>query len=298
MAKNITLADYTDIEVYNMVRSGVIKRFPNGFWEGLDAFKTAKDLTRYMYERILKWGLEDIKNNAITDNFYDNRLGGMLKNLFNGNVLDALLNAYPELEEWIESKRRKEREEKAEKQPKEKKVKEIIEKVERIQYTDEELIEKLQEKAKELNRNPVMREMSEPEGHVYATRFGTWNKALMIAELIEDILSDVDDSSEAISNAQKKIKDFAYKIERQPTKEEVDNLFTEGEIKAYFGSFAAIQDYLYDGYTVDELKDILIDKRNKLGRNPINKDIKFPRAIVFIDKFDSWENALKEAGLE
>jgi hypothetical protein len=284
MAKNITLADYTDIEVYNMIRSGVIKRFPNNFWEGLDAFKTAKDLTRYMYERILKWDLEDIKNNAITEVFYDNRLGGMLKNLFQGNVLDALLNAYPELEEWIESKRKKE--------------KEVEEREKRIQYTDEELIEKLQEKAKELNRNPVMREMSEPEGHVYATRFGTWNKALMIAELIEDILSDVDDSSEAISNAQKKIKDFAYKIERQPTKEEVDNLFNEGEIKAYFGSFATIQDYLYDGYTVDELKDILIDKRNKLGRNPINKDIKFPRAIVFIDKFDSWENALKEAGLE
>ena len=33
MAKNsINLSDYEDIEVYNMVRFGIIGRFPNNFW--------------------------------------------------------------------------------------------------------------------------------------------------------------------------------------------------------------------------------------------------------------------------
>ena len=44
--------------------------------------------------------------------------------------------------------------------------------------------------------------------------------------------------------------------------------------------------------------NILVDKKNKLGRNPTNKDIKFPRSIIFIDKFGSWEQALLEAGLD
>jgi len=284
MAKDsINLSDYTDIEVYNMLRIGVIGRFPNNFWGGLDTFKTAKDLTRYMFEDILKWDLEDIKNNVTADIFYDNRLGGMLKQLFNNNILDALLNAYPELEEWIESKRKN----KIEKEEKELRQK----------YTDEELIENIRNKFIQLNRNPYIREMSNPDGNVYLTRFSSWTKALIASGLLEDICIDVDDSEEAIIEAQRKIKQFAYQVERYPTEEEVENIFSQGEIKVYFKSFAGLYDYLSEGYTEEELINILIDKKNKLGKNPTNKDIKFPRAIIFIDKFESWENALKESGL-
>ena len=283
MAKDsINLSDYEDIEVYNMVRFGIIGRFPNNFWGGLDTYKTAKDLTRYMFENILEWSIEDIKNKATADIFYDNKLGNMLKTLFDNNLLDALLNAYPELADWVE----------------EKKNRIIIKKESREKYTDEELIENLQQKYKELNRTPYIREMSEPEGNVYISRFGSWSNALILAELIEDICVDVDNSEEAINKAQREIKDFAYKVERLPTKKEVDNLFSPGELISYFGSLKGLYDYLSEGYTEEELINILIDKRNKLGRNPINKDIKFPRPIIFIDKFNSWENALKEARLD
>jgi len=291
MAKDsINLSDYEDIEVYNMLRFGVIGRFPNNFWGGLDTFKTAKDLTRYMFEDILKWDLEDIKNNVTTDIFYDNRLGGMLKQLFNNNVLDALLNAYPELEEWVESKRKIKRGKEEDKEEKE-------EHESREKYTDEELIENIRNKFTQLNRNPYIREMSDPDGNVYLTRFGSWTKALIASGLLEDICVDVDDSEEAILEAQRKIKEFAYQVERYPTEEEVENLFSPGEIKVYFKSLAGLYDYLTEGYTEEELINILLDKKNKLGKNPTNKDMKFPRAIIFIDKFESWENALKEAGL-
>jgi len=280
MAKDINLINFTDIEVYNMVRSGELRRFPNSFWGGVDTFKTAKDLTRHLFEKILKWDINDIKNNTIIDTFYDNRLGGMLKQLFNNNVLDALINAYPEYD-WTKEQKEKE-----------------LPKKELPKYTDEELIENLQQKSIQLNRVPVMREMSEPEGYIYTARFGSWGNALIVAELIEDICAEVDNSEEAINKAQKIIKDFAYEIGRIPTEEEINSLFSEGEIKVYFKSLAGINNYLNEGYAKEELINILNDKRNKLGRNPINKDIKFPRPIIFIDKFGSWNNALKEAGLD
>jgi len=292
MAKNsINLSDYEDIEVYNMVRFGIIGRFPNNFWGGLDTYKTAKDLTRYMFENILEWSIEDIKHKATADIFYDNKLGNMLKVLFDNNLLDALLNAYPELIDWVEERKnritiKKESiDEKESSEPREK-------------YTDEELIKNLQQKYKELNRNPYIREMSEPEGNVYISRFGSWSNALIISGLLEDICADINDSEEAIKEAQRKIKDFSYKVERLPTKKEVDNLFSPGELISYFGSLKGLHDYLSEGYTEEELINILIDKKNKLGRNPTNKDIKFPRPIIFIDKFNSWENALKIARLD
>jgi len=297
MAKDINLIDFTDIEIYNMVRSRELGRFPNSFWGGVDTLKTAKDLTRHLFEKILKWDINEIKNNTIIDTFYDNRLGGMLKQLFNNNLLDALLNAYPELEDWVKEQNNKEKliVQKKEKKEKEKKIEP---EKELIKYTDEELIENLQQKSIQLNRNPVMREMSEPEGHIYTARFGSWGNALIAAELIEDICAEVDNSEEAINKAQKIIKDLAYKLERYPTEEEINNLFSEGEIKIYFKSLSGINNYLNEEYTKEELINILNNKRNKLERNPTNKDIKFPRPIIFIDKFGSWENALKEAGLD
>ena len=290
MAKDINLIDFTDIEIYNMVRSRELGRFPNSFWGGVDTLKTAKDLTRHLFEKILKWDINDIKNKTIIDTFYDNRLGGMLKQLFNNNLLDALLNAYPELEDWIEEKKNSKLDDLNNKSDKSDKK--------RIEYTDEELIENIQQKSIQLNRNPVMREMSEPEGHIYTARFGSWGNALIAAELIEDICAEIDNSEEAINKAQKIIKDFAYEIGRIPTEEEINSLFSEGEIKVYFKSLAGINNYLNEGYTKEELINILNDKRNKLGRNPTNKDIKFPRPIIFIDKFGSWDNVLKEAGFK
>jgi len=54
--------------------------------------------------------------------------------------------------------------------------------------TDEELIEILKNKAKELNKIPSIREMSNPSASSYIVRFGSWENALIAAELIEDII--------------------------------------------------------------------------------------------------------------
>lgn len=283
---NDNLIEYDDIEIYNMIRSGTLKRFPNNFWGGLDSYKTAGELTRYLFEKILKWDLEQIKLNVNIDTFYDNRLGGMLSSLFNGRLYDALLNAYPELEEWINSKTSSEKIEKHES------------KYSITRYTDEELIQKLQDKVKELNRIPFLREMENPEGSIYLNRFGSWRKALVAAEIIEDILKDVDTSEQAKQKCQSMFKNFILENDRLPNKDEIIKLATEGEILEYFNSISGLYYYLNSEYSEDELINILRYKYNKLKRVPTNKDMKIPRVIIFVDKFGSWEKALQIAGLK
>ena len=160
-----------------------------------------------------------------------------------------------------------------------------------------ELIEILKNKAKELNKIPSIREMSNPSASSYIVRFGSWENALIAAELIEDIYKNVDDSSEAKEIIQKKIKQFAIDKNRLPTEEEVFKLISIGELKTYFKSLTGLNEFLESDYTKEELIEILKNKKNELNRLPTGKDMKIPRGIIFINQFGSWENAYKEAGL-
>ena len=54
---------------------------------------------------------------------------------------------------------------------------------------------------------------------------------------------------------------------------------------------------LSTSYSKEELIQIIQQKYERLGRIPNNKEMKIPQAIVFIEKFGSWNNALKEANL-
>lgn len=51
-------------------------------------------------------------------------------------------------------------------------------------YTDEELLEILRAKAKELGRRPSRRDMIRPDPTIYHERFGGWTKALHMAGLV------------------------------------------------------------------------------------------------------------------
>ena len=293
MSKNINenLIEYDDIEVYNMVMSGTLARFPNNFWEGVDSYGTAKTLTKYLFEKILKWTIDEIKTNNLSEAFFENRLGGMIKCLFDNSVYKAIINAYPELEEWFIIHEREQRNN----QGKEYSTGFISS---RIFYTDEELIQKLQDKTKELNRIPIIREMKNPEGSVYIGRFGTWRKALVAAELIEDIFKDVDDSEEKKYEFELIFKKFVLENDRLPTKEEISNIMSEGELITHFNSISGLYNYLNNSYDKDELIHILKHKAKKLNRLPTNRDMKIPRAIKFVEVFGSWDKSLEVAKLK
>lgn len=60
MKKN-KLYNLSPVEVYNMVlRGDVVKRFPQGFWEGKEGLENAKKLIKYLFEERLEWNDEQV----------------------------------------------------------------------------------------------------------------------------------------------------------------------------------------------------------------------------------------------
>lgn len=86
----------TDISKYyleEVLKNG--KKFPHGTWNGDEKYENAKNVTRTLFEKVLKWNDEDIRNKVSSNVFCQNCLSGMFKNLFKGSVYATLNNAYP-----------------------------------------------------------------------------------------------------------------------------------------------------------------------------------------------------------
>jgi len=69
-------------------------------------------------------------------------------------------------------------------------------------------------------------------------------------------------------------------------------------IKLHFKHLTNFNAAILKSLTEEDLINILKLKAKELGRSPHNTEMIFPKAIIFIDKFGSWENALSNAGLE
>ena len=71
------------------------KKFPKGVWNCNEKYDNAKEVTKTLIEKVLKWSDDDIKNKLSKNTFRKNSLGGMLVILFNDNSYFAIENAYP-----------------------------------------------------------------------------------------------------------------------------------------------------------------------------------------------------------
>lgn len=99
--KKINTDLLSDIEIYEMVLEGKLKKFPLRFWTDSGVLQTSRDLTKYLIEKRLKWHDEDIRQNLSQKTFIDNKLNGMLQRVFDGSPYLALDNAYPgKFKEW------------------------------------------------------------------------------------------------------------------------------------------------------------------------------------------------------
>lgn len=97
----IDTSKLTDIELYKLRLQGKLKKFPDGFWQKPGALDSAKEITIYLIEEILKWTEEDVKNNLTEKVFRDYKLSGMLEYVFGRSPFKALDNAYPGVfKEW------------------------------------------------------------------------------------------------------------------------------------------------------------------------------------------------------
>lgn len=65
---------------------------PKGYWN----LETAKKATKWLIEEKLKWSEDEVKENLCLEVFISNGLYGMIHNVFNGSIYEALNNAYPD----------------------------------------------------------------------------------------------------------------------------------------------------------------------------------------------------------
>lgn len=83
------------IEVYKLVLSGKLKKFPNRTWNQPDSVDYGASILRYLIEDILKWTDDDIRNSYSYKTLRDNRLWGLLTEVFERSPFKALNTAYP-----------------------------------------------------------------------------------------------------------------------------------------------------------------------------------------------------------
>jgi transcription initiation factor IIE alpha subunit len=87
----------TATDIYQEVLSGrYLKHFPRYFWNKPESIEYAKDITKYLIEKKLKWTDDEIKEKLNNLTFKDNNLIGMLQILFNNSPFQAFNNAYPD----------------------------------------------------------------------------------------------------------------------------------------------------------------------------------------------------------
>ncbi|MEX3914329.1 hypothetical protein AB4672_21385 [Bacillus paralicheniformis] len=161
----------------------------------------------------------------------------------------------------------------------------------RKKYSKEQLIEVLQQKAKELSRAPKKREVK--QWVTIVKRFGSFNKGLESAGLTPEDRG-VYTSEELIEILQNKAKELG----RPPKRSEIKQ---DNTIIKCFGSFnkgleaAELTPGKVREYTKEQLIEILQQKAKELGRTPKSNEVKQFQAIV--RHFGSFNKGLEAAGV-
>lgn len=179
-------------------------------------------------------------------------------------------------------------------------------------YSDEELIELLQAKAKSLGRTPKLKDIKSdgnmPSCIVYCNRFGSWNAALEIAGLSLNLYHGNYTNDELIELLREK----AERDGRVPTRRSVNADSDMPSATAYCSRFGSwnktleiagllVDRRLYRDYTDEELIELLKAKAERDGRVPtersVNTDGSLPSSRFYSKRFGSWNAALEAAGL-
>jgi len=92
---NSELYKLSAVEIYKMVLTRDLFRFPTGFWLRPDAEKNAIEVTKYLLENLLDLTDEQIKEIITNEFFRIHRLAGMLHIVFNHSTYKAINTVYP-----------------------------------------------------------------------------------------------------------------------------------------------------------------------------------------------------------
>ncbi len=180
------------------------------------------------------------------------------------------------------------------------------------EYTNDELIDEMQRLDGDLGHTPSSSEM-EDEGEyssgVYQNRFGSWSDAVEAAELDSD---SVGRQQYTDAKLLEELEFVAEELGQTPRATDMDKYgdIAPATFVNRFGSWdEALEKAGYDPdenaagkqYTNQELVSELQKLAKSIGRSPttveMNESGKYSSS-VYLDRFDSWENALVEADLD
>ncbi len=183
-----------------------------------------------------------------------------------------------------------------------------------IKYTKTQLIGILQEKAKELGRTPMCKDISDdakmPSVYPYYTTFESMTKALKGAGLMPNKVGTHKKYSDI--ELLDILRDKAKNLGRTPTSEDVDADLSMPSYTTYKLRFGSFQNAIkkaglkpaarhYVQHSKDELLNMLREKTKTIGRTPNSREIDLdpamPSSKTFRYHFGSLKNAIKEAGL-
>jgi hypothetical protein len=177
-------------------------------------------------------------------------------------------------------------------------------------YSQQWLIEKLQEMAARLGRSPTQVEATAdpdiPSHTTYVKRFGSWTKALRAAGLPVDPHSVGYDRETLLEM----LRELVAELGRVPVSRELPGLGLPNHVTyaKHFGSWAAALAEIglepkvgNTRYGRDELLDVLRDLDRVLGHAPSQAELKeqegLPHPSTYKYRFGSWNKALEAAGL-
>ena len=201
------------------------------------------------------------------------------------------------------------------------------------QYSDEELIQALQDKAKELGRTPrlldIVNGSGGPSPITYRQRFGSWNNALSAAGLELNTVQRHLSSSFSKEELIQIIQEVYAEIERIPTVKDLiahPKKPTYHQFRARFGTLgeaivaAGLPVRIVGGriidsrrggrriirkakveYSREQLIELLREKYDAMGEPPLRIDVQLdcsmPDPRCYLKEFGTWNQALSTAGI-
>lgn len=73
-------------------------RFLEGVWEGEEGKKRGLFLLRYLFENIMDWSMEDIREKLSRDFLVEKRLWGFITSVYSNRIFQAVKDVYPDIE--------------------------------------------------------------------------------------------------------------------------------------------------------------------------------------------------------
>ena len=187
-----------------------------------------------------------------------------------------------------------------------------------MEYTRQELIAKLQQKAAALGKTPTMNDMlfdpEMPNDSAYIKEFGTWTKAAEAAGLKPTLpgSKQLYTDQELITAMQ----DAAKKLHHTPSSYEMNALEDSPSSRSFIRKFGSWECAVRaagltpppkrrrggrSAFSNEKMIQSLRDLAEKLGKTPsridIDSDPDTPQSHTYVSHFGTWNRALELAGL-